>query len=80
MFLGTFLVSALSMVWVLGSTRWEEVDPQDPRKVFAQEVAGVLKARMAWASRNGHAPNSSEQRIEDGLSSHRPPSSGPADQ
>jgi capsule polysaccharide export protein KpsE/RkpR len=80
MFLGTFLVCAVSVVWVLGSARWEEFDPQDPRKVFAQEVAGVLKARMPWASRNGHAADSSEQRIEDELSSHRPPSSGPVDQ
>ena len=79
MFLGTFLASALSVVWVLGSARWEEVDPKDPRKVFAQEVAGVLKARMPWGSRNGHAPDSSKQRIEDELSSRRPPSSGPVD-
>src|SRR5207244_7264450 len=44
MFLGTFLTLALSIVWVLGSAHWEEVDPQDPRKVFAEEVAGALKA------------------------------------
>ena len=52
MFLGTFLTFALSIVWVLGSAHWEEVDPQDPRKVFAEEVAGALKARMPWAPRN----------------------------
>jgi capsule polysaccharide export protein KpsE/RkpR len=45
MFLGTFLVFAMSVVWVLGSTRWEEVDSQDPRKIFVQEVAGKLKAK-----------------------------------
>jgi len=80
MFLGTFLASAISVVWVLGSARWEEVDPQDPRKVFVQEVAGSLKARIPWGSRNGDAPGLSAQRIEDGLGSRRPPSSGPADQ
>jgi len=80
MFLGTFLASALSVVWVLGSARWEEVDPQDPRKVFVQEVAGTLKARIPWASRNGNAPDLSEQRIKDGLDSRRPPSSGAVDQ
>lgn len=80
MFLGTFLVFAMSVVWVLGSTRWEEADPQDPRKILALEVAGALKARMPWASRNGNAPASSEQRIEDELESRRPPSGGPADQ
>src|SRR5437899_8655054 len=52
MFLGTFLTFALSIVWVLGSAHWEEVDPQDPRKVFAEEVAGALNARMPCAPRN----------------------------
>jgi uncharacterized protein involved in exopolysaccharide biosynthesis len=80
MFLGTFFVLASSVVWVLGSARWQEVDPQDPRKVFAQEVLGVMKARMPWASRNGHAPDANEQGIEDGLSSRRPASSEPIDQ
>lgn len=77
MFLGTFLTFALSMVWVLGSARWKEVDPQDPRKVLAKEVAGALKARIPWASRNGNTPDVSAQGIEDELSSPRPPTSGP---
>jgi uncharacterized protein involved in exopolysaccharide biosynthesis len=46
MFLGTFLVFALSVVWVLGAARWEEADAQDPRKVFVQEVVGTLKRRL----------------------------------
>jgi len=79
MFLGTFLASALSVVWVLGSARWEEVDPKDPRKVFVQEVAGMLKVRTPWGSRNGDAPASSGHEIEDGLSSQRPPTSGRLD-
>src|SRR5213082_3017405 len=29
MFLGTFLAFAVSVVWVLGSARWQEADPQD---------------------------------------------------
>jgi capsule polysaccharide export protein KpsE/RkpR len=53
MFLGTFLVSAISVVWVLAAARWEEVDPQDPRKILLHEVTGTLKARVPWASRNG---------------------------
>jgi hypothetical protein len=80
MFLGTFLVFASSVVWVLGSARWEEVDPQDPRKVFAQEVAGILKARMPWASRNGHASDLSEQKIQDELGNRRSPTTGPIDE
>jgi len=64
LFLGTFLVSALSVVWVLGSARWEEVDPQDPRKVFVQEVAGSLKAHVPWVSRNGAGRVSGERDSE----------------
>jgi capsule polysaccharide export protein KpsE/RkpR len=79
MFLGTFLVCAMSVVWVLGSARWEEVDPQDPRKIFVQEVAGTLKARIPWALRNGDTPGLSAQDIKDGVSSGRPPTSGPFD-
>src|SRR6266850_2639695 len=37
MVLGTFLVCGMSVVWVLGSAHWEEVDPQDPRKILARE-------------------------------------------
>jgi capsule polysaccharide export protein KpsE/RkpR len=80
MFIGTFLVCAMSVVWVLGSARWKNVDPQDPRKVFFQEVAGTLRARMPWASRNGHAPDLNEQKIEDVLDSRSSPSNGPTKQ
>src|SRR4029077_8422008 len=73
MLLGTFLVSASSVVWVLGAARWEEIDPQDPRKVFAEEVAGTLKARMPWASGNGNAPELRAQETRDGLGDPRPP-------
>jgi capsule polysaccharide export protein KpsE/RkpR len=61
MVLGTFLTFGLSVVWVLGSARWQEVDPQDPRKVFTQEVVGTLKARMPWVSRNGASAESAEK-------------------
>ncbi len=70
MFLGTFLAFALSVVWVLGSARWKEVDPQDPRKAFVQEVAGTLKAQMPWASRNGAGAASEEK---DSVSQDRGP-------
>ncbi len=76
MFLGTFLACAISVVWVLGSARWEEVDPQDPRKVVVQEVAGALKARTPWASRNGNDPDLGTEEVEDGPGSRRPPTSG----
>ncbi len=79
MVLGTFLTLALSVVWVMGAARWNEVDSQDPRKVLMHEVAGTLKARMPWASRNGNAPDLSAQEIEDERDSRRPPTSGRVD-
>ena len=57
MFLGTFLAFAMSGVWVLGSARWKEADPHDPRKVLVQEMAGALRARIPWAHSNGVSPN-----------------------
>ena len=48
--------------------------------VPAQEVAGALKARLPWVSRNGNTPGLSAQEIEDELNSRRPPTGGPADQ
>src|SRR5712692_5997629 len=76
MFLGTFLAFALSVVWVLGSSRWEEVDVHDPRKVLAQEVAGALKARMPCTSRNGYASDSSERDSSSQDNGHGVPPSG----
>jgi uncharacterized protein involved in exopolysaccharide biosynthesis len=70
MVLGTFLAFAMSVVWVLGSARWEEADPQDPRKVLAKEVADALKARMPWAHRNGASPNGVGARAEAGVAGH----------
>jgi capsule polysaccharide export protein KpsE/RkpR len=62
MFLGTFLACAVSVVWVLGSARWAEVDPKDPRKVLLHEVAGTLKARIPWAHTNGVSSNGAGTR------------------
>jgi uncharacterized protein involved in exopolysaccharide biosynthesis len=78
MVLGTFFVFGFSLVWVLGSTRWKEVDPQDPRRIFLQEVAGTLKAHAPWASQNGNGAGSRVQQMWNRLV-RRPPASGPVD-
>jgi uncharacterized protein involved in exopolysaccharide biosynthesis len=64
MCLGTFLVFSSSMIWVLGSAHWKEVDPQDPRKVLAQEITGALKARIPWVSTNGAGAHESARGPE----------------
>jgi len=79
MFLGTFLALALSVVWVMGSARWEATDALDPRKALLTEIGGTLKANMPWASRNGHTTDLNLQGTGDVLGSRRPPTSGPAD-
>ena len=81
MFLGAFLAFGLSVVWVLGSARWEEADPQDPRKILAQEVAATVraratKARMRWASRNGAGAVSEERDCMNQDNGHGTPPSG----
>jgi uncharacterized protein involved in exopolysaccharide biosynthesis len=79
MFLGTFLAFAMSVVWVMGSARWDEVEPQDPRKVLVGEVAGSLKARIPWVSRNGHAPELNAEEFEDEGENRRQPRNGSAE-
>ncbi len=53
MFLGTFLAASLCVAWVVGADHWDHADPQDPRRMLAQEVAATLRAGTPWASRNG---------------------------
>ena len=60
MLLGAFLATSLCVVWVVGADQWNKADPQDPRKILAQEVAATLKARTPWASRNGAGAESGE--------------------
>ena len=72
MFLGTFLCCACSVIVVLGRARWRDVDPQDPRKKFVQEVAHSLEVRMPWAARNGNADSPSADVGSDGENTTKP--------
>lgn len=53
MILGTLCGTMTGVVWVLGHVRWQEIDPQDPGKMFAQEVFHTFVAHIPWISRNG---------------------------
>lgn len=53
-FLGLLLGVAGGVSWVFGNATWRETDPSDPRKVFAQEVFGAVRAYLPQSSRNGH--------------------------
>jgi uncharacterized protein involved in exopolysaccharide biosynthesis len=50
---GTILVMILGAVCVIGSATWNEIDPRDPRRAFASEVAQNLGTRYPWMSSNG---------------------------
>jgi uncharacterized protein involved in exopolysaccharide biosynthesis len=77
--MGTFFTLALSAFWVGGRSRWQQVDPRDPRKLLAREVAQTLQAQAPWAPRNGNAATSPVQEIWSRLN-RRPPRSGSTDE
>ncbi len=59
MVLGMLFGLSAGMTWVLGKTMWEETDPGDPRKVFAQEIFSTVSASLPKFSQNGsHARGS----------------------
>lgn len=78
MMIGTFLVFAITALWLLGNKSWSEIDPADPRKVLALEVAATFHASAPWTTRNGDAPHTWLQKTWSRLRSPRPPSDGPS--
>lgn len=66
MFLGTFLALSVSLVWVLAANQWQQADPNDPRKMLAQEVVATVKTHVPWIARNGHTALSAENGSLDG--------------
>jgi len=53
MFLCTFSAVLATAVFLMGKERWGEIDPDEPGKLFAQEVFQSLNAEMPWAPPNG---------------------------
>ncbi len=76
-FLGTSLVFISCVVWVWGGERWKEVDPQDPRKIFLEEVFDNLKARMPWVSGKNEVQELGTPENE--LDDYGPPARGAVD-
>ena len=77
MFLGTFLACSFGLVWVFGANHWNQADPEDPRKMLAQEVAATLRARAPWGSRNGAGTDSGERDSSSQGGDYGTPSGGP---
>jgi hypothetical protein len=58
-----FLALTGAVVLNLGRARWGEVDAQDPRKVFAQEVIQTMDASAPWAAPNGSRLQAVSHRV-----------------
>ena len=75
MFLGTVLALSASLVWVLGANQWQQADPNDPRRILAQEVVATVKAYAPWIARNGSGPELGGKKVLGRLDQH-PPAGG----
>jgi uncharacterized protein involved in exopolysaccharide biosynthesis len=61
--LGTMMVLSGAVIWVLTKQRWNEVEPEDPQKVFAQEVIQTIRAHLPWVVTNGSGPGSMSSKV-----------------
>ncbi len=50
---GAMLVLVGAAIWILGKERWDNTEPENPRKVLAQEVIHTVRKRMFWMAPNG---------------------------
>lgn len=70
MFLGTLFSLMLGTIWVLGRASWENLDPQHPGKLLAQDVYTKIRANVALTSANGTRLSQVREKI---LGFKRPP-------
>ena len=47
----TMMVLAATSAWLLVRTRWQNLDPLDPRRVFGAEILATLNPRRYWPLR-----------------------------
>ncbi|HYL67629.1 MAG TPA: lipopolysaccharide biosynthesis protein [Candidatus Limnocylindria bacterium] len=48
---GSCLALGCGVAWVFGNAAWEEMDPQDPRKILGRQI--LVAARVRFPRRNG---------------------------
>lgn len=63
--LGTMLAFSVGLTWIFSAKIWETTDPNDPGKLFAQEVFHTVKASMPWVSLNGSSVGRPIDKAED---------------
>jgi capsule polysaccharide export protein KpsE/RkpR len=74
MFIGMCFTFLAGAGWLISAARWERIDPQEPWKVFAQEVLLRSKART-WNSSLGVRIRAATGKLVNKLSSWRAASS-----
>ena len=60
---GGLVSIVLGVVWVLGKSRWQSIDPSDPGKVLAQDVLGTIRRNLATEDTNGSGPKGLRARV-----------------
>jgi hypothetical protein len=76
MIMGMLCAAVIGGGWILGQARWQEMDPQDPGKLFAQEVFHGVTASIPWVSRNGDRENLPETEVKKEEEESRPSAKG----
>lgn len=63
MTLGCFFSFGFAAIWLLVKAQWQEVHPEAPQKIFAEEVFQTVKASMPWAPPNGSPFQAASHKI-----------------
>jgi uncharacterized protein involved in exopolysaccharide biosynthesis len=51
--IGGILAIMGSITWIFSRQAWDQTEPADPQKLFAQEVIHTIQARLPWVPTNG---------------------------
>ena len=74
--LGMMIAAILAIIQVIGTSRWQQIGPEDERKILAQEVAATMRAQLQWLPQNAASLRTRTQGI---FSRLRRPAEGGAD-
>lgn len=70
-FLGSLTALLAAVVWILTTSAWESIDPDDPRKMIMRQIRADVKGSVFWASSNGASKRKSLSTKEDAPDSDR---------
>jgi capsule polysaccharide export protein KpsE/RkpR len=78
--LGTLVGLVCAVLWIFGEQKWEQVDPDDPRKLLVQDATDYVRARahVSSMSQNGDSDSPAKNGFWNWLGKSRPP--GDSDQ